>query len=188
MPGNGTLFFEAVNGSGRTLWARSADGTARRFGEVLIGPALAGPIDPAISPNGRWIAYKTIAGSGTSRGPVITVEPTTADGTKHLIGTGMHPAWSRDGKTLFFRQLTTGEFFAARILGESPFAFETPQRLPMTFAHRQSNSSGRSYDVTEEGTFVGVIPAGGPADEAGAHVNIVLNWYEELKRLVPTEQ
>jgi hypothetical protein len=38
-----------------------------------------------------------------------------------------------------------------------------------------------------EGTFIGVIPAGSPVPEGVAQVNIVLNWYEELKRLVPTD-
>jgi Tol biopolymer transport system component len=188
MPGDGTttLLFEAVTDSQRTLWTRSADGTLRRFGDALIAQSLGGPIDAAISPNGRWVAYKAIAGSGASRGPVITVEPASPDGTKHLIGNGLHPTWSRDGKTLFFRQLTTGAFFAARILSESPFAFETPQRLPITFTHRQSNSSARSYDVMPEGTFVGVIPAVDPVPEGVTQINIVLNWHDELKRLVPT--
>jgi Tol biopolymer transport system component len=184
-PDGGTLLFEAVNDSERTLWARTADGTMGRFSDVRIAQAIGGPIDAVLSPNGRWVAYKTVAGSGANRGPVIMVEPATPNGTKHLIGNGLHPAWSRDGKTLFFRRLTTGEFFAARILSESPFAFATPERLPMTFAHRQSNSSSRSYDITPEGTFLGVIPADSAAPKNAAHVNIVLNWFQELKRLVP---
>ena len=43
---------------------------------------------------------------------------------------------------------------------------------------------GRSgYDVDSEGRFLMVKDEEQPANQ----INVVLNWFEELKRLVPTE-
>jgi hypothetical protein len=41
------------------------------------------------------------------------------------------------------------------------------------------------YDVARDGRFV-MVQEGAPAPPP-AQLNVVLNWYEELKRLVPTK-
>ncbi|HSF19221.1 MAG TPA: hypothetical protein VLK65_27090 [Vicinamibacteria bacterium] len=50
----------------------------------------------------------------------------------------------------------------------------------------QSGAPGRNYDITPDGKFVTIVPAidraGGPAEQ----INVVLNWFRELERLVPT--
>ncbi len=38
-----------------------------------------------------------------------------------------------------------------------------------------------NYDVTDEGRFVMV-----QSEERRSQINVVLNWFDELKRLVPT--
>ncbi len=38
-----------------------------------------------------------------------------------------------------------------------------------------------SYDVSPDGRFLMIR-----SDPAPTHINVVLNWFEELKRLVPT--
>jgi len=47
-----------------------------------------------------------------------------------------------------------------------------------------------NFDVTADGQkFLVFVPArrGDPEDAApGARINFILNWFEELKRLVPT--
>jgi hypothetical protein len=47
----------------------------------------------------------------------------------------------------------------------------------------------RSYDITRDGKkLLMIVPAGPaePRDPPPPQINIVLNWHEELKRLVPT--
>jgi hypothetical protein len=42
---------------------------------------------------------------------------------------------------------------------------------------------GTNYDVAADGRFLMVGESSAEANE----LNVVLNWFEELKRLVPTE-
>ena len=48
--------------------------------------------------------------------------------------------------------------------------------------------SGRTYDIAKDGRFLMIkdAPAGNP-NAAAASIVVVLNWTEELKRLVPTK-
>jgi hypothetical protein len=46
----------------------------------------------------------------------------------------------------------------------------------------------RGYDVLPDGRFISVVPESEPGESAALaarEVRIVLNWFEELKRLVP---
>ena len=48
--------------------------------------------------------------------------------------------------------------------------------------------AGRTYDVSRDGRFLMIkdAPAGDP-NAAPASIVVVLNWFEELTRLVPTK-
>ncbi len=45
----------------------------------------------------------------------------------------------------------------------------------------------RTYDISKDGRFLGLIEAGAVKESAvpTSQVFVVLNWFEELKRLVP---
>jgi hypothetical protein len=43
-----------------------------------------------------------------------------------------------------------------------------------------------NYDVMPDGRFVMVKAVGREGEEDPTQINVVLNWFEELKRLVPT--
>jgi hypothetical protein len=47
---------------------------------------------------------------------------------------------------------------------------------------------GRTYDISSDGQRFLMIKPGGGSDQTAAPTNIVVvqNWFEELKRLVPT--
>ena len=47
------------------------------------------------------------------------------------------------------------------------------------------NVDGRSYDVAKDGRFLVLRSR---STSISGHLNVVANWFEELKRLVPTEQ
>jgi hypothetical protein len=45
----------------------------------------------------------------------------------------------------------------------------------------------RSYDVASDGRFLMVQPAGVGEEGNASSIVVVQNWFEELKRAVPTE-
>jgi serine/threonine-protein kinase len=177
-PDGRTLLFDRVTDSERTLWALSLnDKTSARVGDI---GGLA-PLDATFSPNGRWLAYRSVGSEGLS----VSVAPFPATGSKFLVGPGMHPVWSRDGKTLYTRRMTTGEFLATPVTSEGAFSFGVAQQLPITFVERQSASTARNHDITPDGKFIGVIAVGESQVNPSHQINLVVNWFEELKQKLP---
>ena len=93
------FFFTVTKGSEVALWMFSvADKKAAPFGGVKSTQ----PLNAAISPDGRWVAYQSTE-TGISQ---LYAQPIPADGTKYQITktttSSIHPLWSRDGKRLLY--------------------------------------------------------------------------------------
>ncbi len=135
---------------------------------------------PAVSPDGRWIAYH----SDASGQPEVYVRPfpNVEDG-RWLIssGGGNYPVWAPTGKELFYTSFD--RLMAVRIETE-PFLAGNPEIL---FTGNYFSPIGRNYDIHPEGQkflmMREVEQTGGTRQE----LIVVQNWFEELKRLVPTE-
>jgi Tol biopolymer transport system component len=173
-----TILFEVATGTEYTLWALSlTDRTTTRVGDYR-SPT---PLDATFSANGRWIAHRTVA----NEGPGVAVEPFPPTGSTFLIGEGIHPVWAPDGKTLFVRRMVTGEFLSTPVTTEGAFTFGTAQQLPRTFIERQSGSTARNHDITPDGKFVGVVATEESQVNPSRQINLVTNWFEELKQKLP---
>ena len=102
-------------------------------------------------------------------------------------GGGTQPLWSRDGRELFYYAPgelmevaieTTGDDFRA---GRSKMLFE--RRFPPMDA-----CLCRQYDVSADGErFLMIEDVEPGGSEPRLDVILVENWFEELKRLVPTD-
>ena len=139
------------------------------------------PINAAISPDGRWMAYIS---EETGDFEVYVQPYPNPGGSKWRITSsgGRDPVWSRDGRDLFYqRDITT---FAVRITTEGSFSAEPAVAL---FDGPYLDASGRYYDVTPDGRFL-MIKAGWLSAGREAPLHVVLNWFEELERLVPTDK
>ncbi|MBA3231929.1 MAG: protein kinase [Acidobacteria bacterium] len=128
----------------------------------------------AFSPTGRWIAYTSDA-SGRYE---VYVRLASGEGGQWQIssGGGEEPVWSRDGRELFYR---IGYKWMAVEVGSGPdFTAGSPRLL---FEAPYQNLSGFSYDVTPDGErFLMVqLPDTGPQ----RRVNVILNWFAELRRV-----
>jgi hypothetical protein len=66
------------------------------------------------------------------------------------------------------------------------FTFSNPVPLPRGFlASRAAGGGARPYDITPDGKrFIGMIAANQTASGA-PQIQVVLNWFEELKAKVP---
>jgi eukaryotic-like serine/threonine-protein kinase len=132
--------------------------------------------NPSFSPDGKWVAYRS---DETGRSEIY-VTPYPGPGGRFQISTdgGQFPRWAGDGRELFYRNQADDKMMAVEIQTEPTFRAGKPTVL---FERRYGNG----YDVSPDGKrFLMVKPAGGeqaPTDQ----LNVVLNWFEELKARVP---
>ena len=130
-----------------------------------------------ISPDGRWLAY--VSNESGEEQVFVTSFPTP--GPKLQISTdgGSEPAWFRDGKELYYRN---GEqMLAVPISGGDELDAGSPQILFEEPFMVSSTTPFTNYDVTSDGRFLMLEGA-----EVTERIQIVLNWFTEVERLVPT--
>jgi hypothetical protein len=112
----------------------------------------------------------------------VFVEPYPRTGSPYLIGDGTHPLWSRDGKELSYEW--QGQVFTVAVDTRPAFHFGTATSKPRATLFRASQESDR--DSMPDGGYLGVTP-GDVSRLANARIQVVLNWFEELKQRVPTK-
>jgi Tol biopolymer transport system component/tRNA A-37 threonylcarbamoyl transferase component Bud32 len=168
---DGTLaFYEITREQGRDI------GVLRVPGEGSARPLIATPANersPSFSPDGRWLAYV----SDESGRDEIYVQPYPSLDTRHLVSTqgGRDPAWSRDGRELFFRN---GDFMMVSEIPNAPsFSAGTPQVLFRgSFDAEPGTSGSHTYGVSPDGRFLMV------QSEPLTELRVVLNWLAELEQ------
>jgi Tol biopolymer transport system component len=103
---------------------------------------------PAISPDGRWLAYSS---NETGRSEIFVVPFPDAGAAKWPVsdGGGTEPAWSRDGRELFYRS-GAGDLVAVRVGEQGSFSVGTSTTL-FSAAQYASTSVHRQYDVAPDG-------------------------------------
>jgi serine/threonine-protein kinase len=182
-PKGDRLLFSISKGPDVWLWTFWLDeGKATPFGDVHSS----NPIGAVFSPDGRWVAYTSTERSLST----VYVQPFPATGAKfQLFAKGDNPhevVWSPDGKALFYNP-RPGGFESVSVTTEPTFTFGNAVAVPKGFQLGPAISR-RAYDITPGGKFVGLIATGQQSASditAAAQIQVVLNWAEELKRLVP---
>jgi serine/threonine-protein kinase len=132
------------------------------------------------SPDGHWMAYVS-----NESGPFeVYVRPYPGPDRRLQVSTqgGTHPKWNPNGKELFYRtgnrmmvvevSTRSGDIVLSqpRVLFEQRYAFGSAQTIA-------------NYDVSPDGQRFVMVKD----DSSSGRLNVVLNWFEELKRLVPTK-
>jgi eukaryotic-like serine/threonine-protein kinase len=179
------LSFEVIKGRVETLWMLTLPEKAvAPFGDVQNEAPIT--IGSTFSPDGRWLAYASTEGSG---GNVrIFVQPVPRTGSKYVVSVGIQPIWSRDGKELAFDRQQT--FSVVSVKTEPSFASGNPVALPKAGLRIMGPVAlAREYDMMPDGKrFIGVIDTGQGQSRVGAtQIQVVLNWFEELKQRVPVK-
>ena len=169
----------------REIWTLSVDDGETRSLYDAPGTRYGGA---ELSPNGEWLAYLSDLSTGTTD---IYVEPFPPTGSRHRISQdgGFFPLWSPEGSELFYRPNASSGRITLRsvdIITEPAFAFSNEQTLPtegFTVV-----GSYRDYDISPDGErLLMVFPADQPdsGERSRPKINVVQNWFEELKERVP---
>jgi len=147
-------------------------------------PFLETPFDElaaVLSPDGRYLAYV----SNESGQNEVYVRPFPSGDRKWIISTGdgREPRWSPVGNELFY---TSGSRMMAVGIETVPeFRPETPAYLfDADFVVTYARDFNASYDVSLDGERF--IMVRGDPDE-GHRVHVILESFEELNRLAPTQ-
>jgi Tol biopolymer transport system component len=173
--GRQIAFHEHPAAANSDIWVLPLDG--EREPRPLLQTQF-GERDAELSPDGRWLAYR----SEESGRPEIYVQPFPGPGGRWQISTegGRFPLWARSGRELFYAG-ANGVWVVD--LSTAPGLEVGTPRLLFESASLGQGAFARNYDVTAGGDRLIVVqPLGGTANQ----LNVVENWFEELKRLVPT--
>jgi hypothetical protein len=170
-------FFEVNPTTGYDIWVL-------RLGDRKAQPFLRTPFNesvPQFSPDGRWLAYL----SDESGRYEIYVQPYPGPGAKWQISTegGTEPLWNRSGRELFYRN---GDKMMAVDIATQPGFTAGKPRMLFEGQYLPTPATFPNYDVAPDGQRFLMLKPSEQTASAPTQINVVLNWTEELKRLVPT--
>jgi dipeptidyl aminopeptidase/acylaminoacyl peptidase len=177
------FLFSVANGPETSLWMFSVrDRKALPFDDVR---SLTVPTDAAFSPDGRWVAYQ-VGESGAVEATTY-VQPFPPNGATYQIARGGRPLWSRDGAELFYVP-APGRLMAVTVRRQPGFSFSNPVDVPRGFGIADP-ATARPFDIMPDGRFVGIGISGQSQGESPGQmqIQVVLNWFEELKARVPVK-
>ncbi|MDA2938325.1 protein kinase, partial [Acidobacteria bacterium AH-259-A15] len=172
--GEQLLYAKPNEQTGLDIWilSRSQDASAR---PLVDDPGR--QQGPVFSPDGRFIAYE----SDESGAPEIYVRPfPDVDRGRQRVSPsgGRNPVWSRDGREILYvaeKGLMSVAVAADR--GSTSLSLGRPAMFLQM-------AGIVSFDVAPDGQTFAISRL--PVEVAPRDIHVVLNWFEELKRLVPT--
>jgi serine/threonine-protein kinase len=141
------------------------------------------------SADGRWIAYRSNAPT-----PHIQLQPFPVTGAVYDIRqSGSYPVWASRDRLIYRRNVENvanalpGGLVEVEVTTEGSVRFGSERMLPTTGI--QVFFGSRDYDVTAGGNRLIVIFPENQERAAAAprpQINIILNWFEELRTRVKT--
>ena len=178
-PGGEDLVFTEVHTETRwDIWVLPEEGEAKPLIATQFNEA-----SPQFSPDGSWLAYV----SNESGRYEVYVQAYPGAGEKTTVSTdgGFEPEWSPDGRELFYRK---GKRMMGVSIQTTPvFRSSRPRELfeGPYLSGADTAAIATTYDVAADGEHFLMIEGG--EEEGGNQLHLVLNWFDELKRLAPPE-
>ena len=154
--------------------------TANAKPEALVSTKF-DDLEATLSPDERWLAYVS---DETGRFEVY-VRDMMSSGGRWQISTmgGEEPRWSGDGRELFYRN--NSKLMSVAVERQGALDPKAPTEV-FDGVYDFRSESGISYAVDPKGSRFLMIR---PSDEsATSSMVVVLNWFDELRRLTGTQR
>src|SRR5262245_9544783 len=181
-PDGEVLLYGATDGLRAFRPKAASNGAADRDALIMKAPEGATLITRAsFSPDGRWIVYSAVLSEGAVAD--VTPFPIGVGGHRKIVNESVNsPVWRRD--EIFF--LGVGGTLRALGLKTQPAPdWTNPTTLFNTQGVTAPSTGTTNYDVTRDGKQILVVVPDAGTGEPTQEIQIVVNWHEELKRLVP---
>jgi serine/threonine-protein kinase len=172
------LYQDITAATGQDVWALSLDGDR---GPRPVLQTRVAEVDARLSHNDRWLAYA----SNESGRFEVYVQPFAGSGGKWQISSegGREPVWAHNDREIFYR--SGDRMMVVPVVTEPSFQVSGSQSL-FQGPYQIATTVSPSYDVTpDDQRFLMIRPSA--SQSSVSDLNVVLNWTEELKRLVPTK-
>ena len=160
-----------------------ADATPQPF----VDEERVGESEAQFSPAGRFVAYV----SDRTGERQIYVRPYPGPGAPEIVSVdgGVEPIWGANGE-LFYRHPVTHAMMSVAVSAEPTLTVGVPELLfdAQEYVGYTGGSPRAWFDVARDGQQFLMIRNAGAVGEDGSsrpQINIVQNWFEELKERVP---
>ncbi len=181
LDGGTVLAYQVQREEQYDIWTLPMTGTGES--RALLNQESFNETLPVLSPDGHWLAYVSDE-SGRDEVYVRAYPGPGAIAQISLEG-GTGPLWAPGGRKLYYRD-PTGKKVVVVSFTTAPSLQVGKPRLLFEGDFRRDIIFGRTYDITPDGQrFLMLLEAELPPPPS--QFNVVLNWFEELKRLVPVD-
>ena len=156
-----------------SLWIRPVSGDGKPVAIVQPPSPQSNLSAYRISPDAHWVAYAS--DESGQQDLYITSFPEGKGKWRVSSNSGAYPAWSGNGRELFFKDLSDNVLVCTVTPKGSEVEVGAPQRL----FHAASPGIGVAFDVSSDGKRLLVNHS---EEEAQVPLQLITNWPAELKK------
>lgn len=179
------IYHQAGEGSDRDLWVLPLDlsdpdrpkpGTPEVF---AASPRI--DVEAAFSPDGRWVAYVTL--NNPASDVWVRPFPSRPEAGQLQVSTGpaRFPVWSTAEKVLYYVSGSRIMAVPYSIAGRQ-IQFEKPREWSRRSLYLMGNA--QPYALAPDGKHFAIFAP--VAEKATLHLTFLLNFFDEVKRRIPT--
>jgi serine/threonine-protein kinase len=176
---DGQLIFEELAGSDIQLLKPGSKAAPQRI-KLFDAPGYFDEVLPALSPDGRWLAYQSTE-SGDAEVYLRPFPNVSTLRRQISVGGGFAPLWSSDGREIYYRNAT--EMMSVKVSTSPVLDVKTPEVVFSLSDYVLPGTRGIKYEVAPDGRFLMLKDSAGRSQD---RVVLVQHWTEELKRRVPS--
>jgi hypothetical protein len=131
--------------------------------------------DPALSPNGKWLAY---VNGEAGQSEVMLRRYPEADGQWQVsVSGGDQPLWSPTSDKLYFKDLS-GQILVVEVRTTPDVSLSTPRNIP-----RPSSLLARAgFDISHDGKRLLMVRQAKNDDGRGPALAVVQNWFSQSRK------